>query len=70
MHDTVVQGRISPETIEGFHARNHRDTKITLFDNVGVPNVEKLSLYGSNVVGTSLFDEYTRHGDLVYCRSS
>ena len=31
-----------------------------------IPNVEKLSLYGSGLVGTSLFDEYTKHGDLWY----
>ena len=31
-----------------------------------IPNVEKLSLYGSDLVSTSLFDEYIKHGDLWY----
>jgi len=62
----VVQARISPETIKGFHTRNPEDTKITFFDNVDIPNVEKLSLYGPDLVGTSLFDEYSKHGNLWY----
>lgn len=62
----MAQSRISPETIKGFHAKNPEDTKITFFDNVDIPNVEKLSLYGSDLVGTSLFDECAKHGDLWY----
>lgn len=63
---SVVQARISPETIKGFHTKNPEDTKITFFGNVNIPNVEKLSLYGPDLVSTSLFDEYSKHGDLWY----
>jgi hypothetical protein len=31
---------------------------------VDIPNVDKLSLYGSDLVGTTLFDEYSKHGNL------
>ncbi len=62
----IVEARIAPETLRGFHSKNPEDTKITFFDNVDIPNVEKLSLYGPDLVGTSLFDEYSKHGDLWY----
>jgi len=62
----IIQARISPETLRGFHTKNPEDTKITFFDNVDIPNVDKLSLYGPNLVSTTLFDEYSKHGDLWY----
>jgi len=62
----IVTARIAPETLRGFHSKNPEDTKITFFDNVDIPNVDKLSLYGPDLVGTTLFDEYSKHGDLWY----
>jgi len=62
----IVEARIPPETLRDFHLKNPEDTKITFFDNVDIPNVNKLSLYGPDLVGTSLFEEYTKHGDLWY----
>lgn len=62
----VVKARIAPETLREFHLKNPEDTKITFFDNVDIPNINKLSLYGPDLVGTSLFDDYSKHGDLWY----
>jgi len=62
----IVEARIAPETLKEFHTKNPEDTKITFFDNVDIPNVNKLSLYGPDLVGTSLFDDYSKHGDLWY----
>jgi len=62
----VVEARIPPETLRDFHLRNPEDTKITFFDNVDIPNVNKLSLYGPDLVNAQLFEDYTRHGDLWY----
>lgn len=62
----IVEARISPETLREFHLKNSEDTKITFFDNVDIPNVNKLSLYGPDLVNTSLFEEYGKHGDLWY----
>jgi len=62
----IVEARISPETLRGFHSKNPEDTKITFFDNVDIPNVNKLSLYGPDLVDTTLFEEYCKHGDLWY----
>jgi len=62
----IVEARIPPETLREFHLKNPEDTKITFFDNVDIPNVNKLSLYGPDLVNTSLFEDYCRHGDLWY----
>jgi len=62
----IVEARIPPETLRDFHLKNPEDTKITFFDNVDIPNVNKLSLYGPDLIGTSLFEEYGKHGDLWY----
>lgn len=62
----VVEARIPPETLREFHLKNPDDTKITFFDNVDIPNVNKLSLYGPDLINTSLFEDYTKHGDLWY----
>ena len=62
----VLEARIPPETLKGFHLKNPEDTKITFFDNVDIPNVDKLSLYGPDLINTSLFEDYGKHGDLWY----
>lgn len=62
----VLEARIAPETLKQFHLKNPEDTKITFFDNVDIPNVNKLSLYGPDLVNTSLFNDYAKHGDLWY----
>jgi hypothetical protein len=62
----IVEARIPPETLNAFHLKNPEDTKITFFDNVDIPNVDKLSLYGPDLINTSLFEDYKKHGDLWY----
>jgi hypothetical protein len=62
----IVEARIAPETLRSFHLKNPEDTKVTFFDNVDIPNVDKLSLYGPDLIGTTLFEEYCKHGDLWY----
>jgi hypothetical protein len=62
----ILEARISPETLKEFHLKNPEDTKITFFDNVDIPNVNKLSLYGPDLVNASLFEDYAKHGDLWY----
>ena len=62
----VLEARIPPETLRNFHLKNPEDTKITFFDNVDIPNVNKLSLYGPDLVNTSLFEDYCKHGDIWY----
>jgi hypothetical protein len=66
----IVEARISPETLKAFHDRNPEDTKITFFDDVDIPNVDKLSLYGPDLNNTSLFGDYLKHGNLWYIVAS
>jgi hypothetical protein len=62
----VLNARITPETLKAFHDKNPEETKITFFDDVDIPNVDKLSLYGPDLNNTSLFEEYMKHGNLWY----
>jgi len=62
----VLEARIAPETLKEFHLKNPEDTKITFFDNVDIPNVDKLSLYGPDLTNTTIFEDYAKHGDLWY----
>jgi hypothetical protein len=62
----IVEGRIAPETLKDFHFKNPEDTKISFFDNVDIPNINKLSIYGPDLTNTQLFDDYAKHGDLWY----
>jgi hypothetical protein len=62
----VAEARISPEVLREFHLKNPEDTKVTFFDNVDIPNIDKLSLYGPDLVGTPLFEDYFKRGDLWY----
>ncbi len=62
----IAEARITPETLRDFHLKNPEDTKVTFFDNVDIPNVNKLSLYGPDLVGTTLFEDYCKRGNLWY----
>jgi hypothetical protein len=62
----IVEARISPENLKKFHDENAHDTKVVYFDDVDVPNVSKLALYGSLLKETPLYDEYLQHGLLWY----
>ena len=64
--DGIAEARIPPETLREFHVKNPEDTKITFFDNVDIPDVNKLSLYGPDLINAQLFEDYTKHGDLWY----
>lgn len=62
----IVEARILPETLKEFHLANAESTKVIFFENMDIPNINKLSLYGPDIVGTSLFEEYTARGDPWY----
>jgi hypothetical protein len=57
----VLEARIAPETIKEFQMENPEDTKITFFDNIDIPNMDKISLYGLDLNETSLFGDYCKH---------
>ena len=62
----VVEARIDPETLKKFHEANFDDTKIIFFDDIDLPSIDKLSLYGAGLGSTSLYSDYLTHGKLWY----
>ena len=62
----IVEARILPGTLKKFHLENPESTKVIFFENMDIPNLNKISLYGPDVVDTNLFKEYTARGDPWY----
>ena len=62
----MTEARISPPVLREFHERNPEDTKVIFFDNVDIPNISKLSLYGSSLLNTNLYNDYLKHGNIWY----
>lgn len=62
----VVEARMDPATLKKFHEENFESTKIVFFDDVDLPNISKLSLYGDELGSTSLYTDYLTHGKLWY----
>lgn len=62
----IVEARISPKVMLEYHNANSDAAKVVFFDNVDIPNIKKLSLYGPSLANTSLFAEYLKHGDIWY----
>jgi len=62
----VVEARIDPETMKKFHEANFDDSKVIFYDDIDIPNITKLSLYGTELGVTSLYNDYLSHGKLWY----
>jgi hypothetical protein len=62
----IVEARILPATLKKFHVANKEGTKVIFFENMDIPNINKLSLYGPDLVDTKLFKEYDSIGDPWY----
>ena len=62
----ITEARITPEVLREFHERNPEDTKVIFFDEVDIPNISKLSLYGSGLLNTALYNDYLKHGNIWY----
>lgn len=62
----ITEAEIPPEALRSFHEQNPEGTKVAFFDRMGIPNLDKLSLYGPDLIETDLFDEYAGRGDLWY----
>jgi len=62
----ILEAEIPPEALRSFHEENPEGTKVTFFEGMGIPNIDKLSLYGPDLIETDLFDEYASRGNLWY----
>lgn len=62
----ISEAKIPSETLKAYHENNPKNTKIIFFDEVDVPNINKLSLYGSDLKDTTLYESYLSHGEIWY----
>jgi hypothetical protein len=62
----IVEARISHETLKNIHESSPESTKVIYFDNVDIPNVDKLALYGDALADSSLYNNYLEHGLIWY----
>jgi hypothetical protein len=62
----ITEAKIASETLKKYHEQNPEGTKIIFFDEVDIPNINKLSLYGPSLANTSLYNDYLTHGNIWY----
>ncbi|MGC8568734.1 MAG: hypothetical protein ACP5LW_01850 [Nitrososphaeria archaeon] len=62
----VVEARIDPEIFLDYYNKNLEEMKVAYFDQVDIPNVNVLALYGNALSQTDLFKMYQEHGLLWY----
>jgi len=62
----IVEAQIEPARFARFHEDNFKDTKIIFFDGLGIPNIKKLSLYGSELGNTSAYSDHITRGKIWY----
>jgi hypothetical protein len=62
----ITEARIKPEVMEKYYESSFEDARIIFFDQVDIPNVEKMALYGSALADTDLYHDYLKHGRLWY----
>ena len=64
--DMVLEAYTTHEILKGLHESNPESTRVIYFDNVDIPNVKKLALYGMALADTSLYSNYLEHGRIWY----
>jgi hypothetical protein len=62
----IVEARITHETLKTLHESNPEATRIAFFDDVDLPNIDKLSLYGAGLADTPTYTEYLSHSKIWY----
>lgn len=63
---SIIEVKISHETLKELHESNPQATKLIWFDQVDIPGVEKLCLAGSDLADTELYQDYLKHGKIWY----
>jgi len=64
--DMILEARIPHEILKGLHESAPEATKVIYFDNLDLPNINKIALYGDALADTSLYSEYLKHGLIWY----
>lgn len=63
---SIVEARIDPQVFLKYYMQSMEDARVVMFDQVDIPNVNVLALYGEALSDTELFKEYEKHGFLWY----
>lgn len=63
---SIVEARIDPQVFLEYYRQSMEDARVAMFDQVDIPNVNVLALYGEALSDTELFREYEKHGSLWY----
>ncbi len=62
----VVEARIDPNIFLDYYNKSLEETRVAYFDQIDIPNVNVLALYGDALSQTDLFKMYQEHGLLWY----
>ncbi|RDD53171.1 MAG: hypothetical protein BA066_05785 [Candidatus Korarchaeota archaeon NZ13-K] len=62
----IQEAWISSEALRSFYETRMETVRVVFFTDVRIPNVSKLSLYGRELAGTNVYQEYVRLGKVWY----
>jgi len=62
----IIEIRIEPEIMKKHHEENRENTKVIFFDDIKIPSIDKISLYGEKLADTELYHEYMNRGKIWY----
>jgi len=62
----VLEALIPHENLKAFYEEKKSSAKVVFFDNIRIPGVRKLSLYGDQLANTALYNEYLKLGKVWY----
>ena len=64
--NAIIEAYIPHKTLKAMHEENPMGTKVIFFDEIKLPNVKKLALYGEQLRDSRLYQEYLRLGKIWY----
>jgi hypothetical protein len=62
----ILKASLPDEFLRKLHEEDPEATSVVFFDQVDLPNVNKLSLYGSALSSSSAYQEGLKHGKIYY----
>ncbi len=62
----ITETEIPPDNLKAFHQENSKGTKVSFFEGMGISNLEKISLYGPDLIEANLFEDYAKRANLWY----
>lgn len=62
----IVEARLDHEKFRSYFETKMEDARVVYFDQVDIPNVDVLALYGESLRDSGLYHEYLKHGKIWY----